>query len=65
MVANLWSVTDKDIDRFTMALAESFTFGGDGKCMDVLRVVAQSRNVCKLRKLVGAAPVCYGVPWSV
>ena len=31
----------------------------------VSRSVANSRSVCRLPHLIGAAPVCYGVPTSV
>ena len=30
--------------------------------VDVLRTVALARNDCKMKYLIGAAPVCYGVP---
>ncbi len=106
MVANLWDVTDKDIDRFSAAVLRSWTgpsahasapmlhssgagtqasFGSvaraadaagcegrddraDGaeglkKCMS--GSVASNRSECKLPHLIGAAPVCYGVPVEV
>ena len=59
VVGNLWNVTDKDIDRFTLAVLEDLHRGKT----DLLGVVARNRKVCKLRMLVGAAPVCFGVPW--
>ncbi|KAH9255411.1 hypothetical protein BASA81_006530 [Batrachochytrium salamandrivorans] len=61
VIGTLWNVSDVDIDRFTLAMLDGLK-EGDG---DLLRLVAKSRQVCKLRKLVGAAPVCFGVPWLV
>ena len=64
VVANLWDVTDKDLDRFTLAVVEelflSSASDAAGPDADVLRVVARSRSVCKLPRIVGAAPVCWG-----
>ena len=57
LVANLWDVTDKDIDRFAMELLRRL---GEGE--ELASAVAQSRHVCKLKRLIGAAPVVYGVP---
>lgn len=60
VVCSLWDVTDKDIDRFTVKLIQDSVFS---KSNDPLCVhVSQARQVCKLKYLVGAAPVCYGVP---
>lgn len=61
VVGNLWNVTDKDIDRFTIAILESLSEGQ----RDLIQIVANSRGSCKLPKLVGAAPICYGIPWKV
>lgn len=61
VIGTLWNVSDVDIDRFTLAMLDGLK-EGDG---DLLGLVARSRQVCKLRKLVGAAPVCFGVPWLV
>eukprot|EP00775_Hariotina_reticulata_P008004 gene8004-8202_t len=52
-VANLWDVTDRDIDRFAQAMLEQWLRGSS---------TSRSRQSCKLRWLVGAAPVCYGLP---
>ena len=58
VVANLWDVTDKDIDRFALELFK--------RCVDrseeVSFAVKNSKFVCKFPYLVGSAPVCYGVP---
>lgn len=76
-VANLWDVTDKDIDRFSQALLSAWISGAsDGSSSnsgadpgaaatagsDMAAAVAGSRGTCKLPHLVGAAPVCYGIP---
>ena len=36
-----------------------------GRMLCVSQSVSDSRNVCRLPHLIGAAPVCYGVPTSV
>jgi separase len=82
VVANLWDVTDRDIDRFSNTLlcrwlekgphvlGNGTRVGsgqeGDGtrsECMGV--AVGAARNICRLPHLIGAAPVCYGLPTSV
>ena len=62
IVANLWDVTDKDIDRFTMEMFNPKDGLTSPKDVDIAMLVAKSRDVCKLKRLVGAAPVCYGTP---
>ena len=90
VIANLWEVSDKDIDRFgksmlTSWLQELTADSGNAKdlggarrtrkkaltkdpCEDVSRnrriasFMSQARDACKLPHLIGAAPVCYGVP---
>ncbi|KAJ5562375.1 hypothetical protein N7535_003172 [Penicillium sp. DV-2018c] len=72
LVATLWDVTDRDIDRFTTnafcewGLVEK-EMGRKEKerreedvGLDV--AVARSRGACVLKYLNGAAPVVYGVP---
>ncbi|GMH28096.1 hypothetical protein Nepgr_029939 [Nepenthes gracilis] len=115
VVANLWEVTDKDIDRFGKSLLKSWLdersnlltgciqcslLAEELKCMSMsgkarngkkyrgkkpqerdisasacenccrhkLKVghfVSQARKACKLPFLIGAAPVCYGVPTGI
>jgi separase len=60
VVANLWDVTDVDIDRFTSVLLESICSANGSSC--VSRFVSEARKACKLQYLVGAAPVVYGFP---
>ena len=57
LLANLWDVTDKDIDRFAMEMIKKIEVG----CSVGVAITA-ARNACKLKYLVGAAPVWYGVP---
>lgn len=116
VVANLWEVTDKDIDRFGKTLLESWlkqrsaisedcpecsllvdkfrsldvidtTEDGKGKkrgkdksrnasdhkvsvhfCNhrpNIGAFMGQARKACRLPSLIGAAPVCYGVPTGI
>ena len=75
LVANLWDVTDRDIDKFAMSVFDKLHLHGDdvkrwrdgeGRSerdkVSVVTAVAQSREVCKLKYLTGAAPVVYGLP---
>jgi len=58
IVANLWDVTDKDIDIFL----EDFLNRWLTKAKDLAVCVKEARNACKLTYLIGAAPVVYGLP---
>ena len=65
VLGNLWDVTDKDIDLFTISLFEKLNIvnkkeGAKNERVDV--ACRESRNVCKLKYLNGAAPVVYGLP---
>jgi separase len=73
LVANLWDVTDKDIDRFAEALLHAWLQhaaadgggqqgAGAGAATAVHTGLEDARRACKLRALTGAAPVCYGLP---
>ena len=59
VVGNLWDVTDRDIDRYCLTLIEDFV---KGQGESLAKCVAEARGACKLRHIVGSAPVCYGVP---
>ncbi|XP_068449511.1 separin isoform X2 [Clinocottus analis] len=59
-LGNLWDVTDRDIDRFTKVLLESWLSAGSGASL--LDFMGQSRQVTHMKHLVGAAPVIYGLP---
>ncbi|VFQ59063.1 unnamed protein product [Cuscuta campestris] len=107
IVATLWDVTDKDIDRFGKAMLECWfrersttaIYGGCDQCMAgvseefecldiagkkgkgkkgmnksscscrhrprVGSFMGQARKACVLPYLIGAAPVCYGVPTGI
>lgn len=68
VVANLWDVTDKDIDRFSCSLFDAFVGGEDGtggQALTLAHAVTVSRSQCKMPFIVGYAPVCYGIPVSV
>lgn len=60
MVANLWDVTDKDIDKFTAELIQNWLSACQGTYLS--REVQKARSVCKLKHLNGFAPVVYGLP---
>lgn len=64
VVGNLWDVTDKDIDRFTDKLFELFVPNYKEKqdTTDVATAVSEARSACKMRYLVGSAPIIYGFP---
>ncbi|KAJ3224676.1 hypothetical protein HK099_008061 [Clydaea vesicula] len=64
VVANLWDVTDKDIDKYSVNLIEKVgILKEDSKEFFKLNdAVSTSRDVCKLKYLNGAAPVVYGIP---
>ncbi|KAH7913084.1 peptidase family C50-domain-containing protein [Hygrophoropsis aurantiaca] len=72
LVANLWDVTDRDIDKFSQAVFDELkltvdgvrNFGvDDGAGTSLVAAVARSRQSCKLKYLTGAAPVVYGIPF--
>ncbi|XP_036386546.1 separin [Megalops cyprinoides] len=60
ILGNLWDVTDRDIDRFTKALLQSWLSAGHGA--PLLNHMASSRQATYLKHLIGAAPVVYGLP---
>ncbi|RHZ83649.1 hypothetical protein Glove_89g107 [Diversispora epigaea] len=66
LVANLWDVTDKDIDRFSKALFKNWELNPNeskkGRGISLVQAVSKSRNECVLKYLIGSAPVVYGIP---
>ncbi|PLN79501.1 peptidase family C50-domain-containing protein [Aspergillus taichungensis] len=75
LVATLWDVTDKDIDRFAKSTFEHWGLlgGEDADATQERRrsaarevaldeAVSRSRSACVLKYLNGAAPVIYGIP---
>ncbi|KAF9003465.1 hypothetical protein BDZ89DRAFT_1095795 [Hymenopellis radicata] len=72
LVANLWDVTDRDIDKFSQAVFDEMHLQSarikqwtpdDQTGSSIVTAVAKSRDVCKLKYLTGAAPVVYGIPF--
>ncbi|KAG2129403.1 peptidase family C50-domain-containing protein, partial [Suillus bovinus] len=57
LVANLWDVTDRDIDKFSQAVFDSLRL-----TPTPVTAIAQARKACKLKYLTGAAPVVYEIP---
>ncbi|KAF8075942.1 cysteine peptidase C50 [Lyophyllum atratum] len=71
LVANLWDVTDRDIDKFSQTVFDKLGMTASGTShwgrqdgqVSVVDAVGQSRNSCKLKYLTGAAPIVYGIPF--
>ena len=77
-IANLWDVTDRDIDRFAQKVLQTWLERGGpagagegaGECGVGGPVffgdpISAARKTCKLGHMIGAAPVCYGLPASL
>ncbi|KAA8897403.1 hypothetical protein TRICI_006747 [Trichomonascus ciferrii] len=63
LVANMWDVTDKDIDKFSMSVFKKWgVFDEDCTGETMAKCVSESRAECTLKYLNGAAPVVYGLP---
>ena len=62
VVAMLWDVTDRDLDRITIKICKSMAENPNRPIPDILNT---ARMNAKLRKLNGAASVCYGLPISL
>ena len=74
LVATLWDVTDRDIDTFAQSTFDKLRLNFDDvkarkagtsnhTPVSVVKAVATSREVCKLKYMNGAAPVVYGIPF--
>ncbi|KAI9438648.1 peptidase family C50-domain-containing protein [Lactarius indigo] len=73
LIANLWDVTDRDIDKLTQAVfdhvhltPEALRKKPDRTEMartSIVKALAEARGACKLKYLTGAAPVVYGIPF--
>ncbi len=67
-VGVLWDVTDKDIDKFSDQLLSCWFsnwktgLNVNREEMPITKAVCLSRSICKLKHLIGAAPVVYGLP---
>lgn len=62
IVANLWDVTDRDIDRFLQTLLNNWILSKDETKISLTEAVVKARSACKLPYLIGCAPVVYGIP---
>ncbi|KAG8585274.1 hypothetical protein GDO81_004955 [Engystomops pustulosus] len=60
VVGNLWDVTDREIDRYTVAFLQGWIKAGPGAAL--LKYLSESRQAPKLKYIIGAAPVAYGLP---
>ncbi|KAF8878729.1 peptidase family C50-domain-containing protein [Infundibulicybe gibba] len=75
LVANMWDVTDRDIDKFSQSVFDKLGLTPDALTnrnqpesspnLSIVAAIAQSRDVCKLTYLTGAAPVVYGIPFYI
>ncbi|XP_040366322.1 separase isoform X3 [Rosa chinensis] len=89
IVANLWDVTDRDIDRFAKSMLDSWLKARSSPCVSCAQCnkkvtkkklatnlscehrpkvgsfMSEARKTCQLPFLIGAAPVCYGVPTGI
>ncbi|XP_032569431.1 separin [Chiroxiphia lanceolata] len=63
VLGTLWDVTDRDLDRFAHALLRGWLGGGPGT--PLLPHLSQARQAPRLKSLIGAAPVAYGLPVSL
>jgi separase len=73
LIANLWDVTDRDIDKLTQAVFDKMRLTPEGhrerldrpqtESISIVRALAEAREVCKLNYITGAAPVVYGIPF--
>ncbi|EKM75331.1 hypothetical protein AGABI1DRAFT_80074 [Agaricus bisporus var. burnettii JB137-S8] len=73
LVANLWDVTDRDIDKFCQTVFDKIQLNPENvrawngstntPNMSLVSAVAHARSACKLKYLTGAAPVVYGIPF--
>lgn len=69
-MANLWDVTDVDIDRFCTSLLKNWLIGPSSDHqgektrthIELLCNLTEARDSCRLRYLIGASPVVYGLP---
>lgn len=63
VLAMLWDVTDKDVDKLSLALITEWLLKKPAESLS--SVLERSRCVCKLQHLNGLAAVCYGLPLRV
>jgi separase len=73
LIANLWDVTDRDIDKLTQAVFDKMRLTPEAHReksnesetdgISIVRALAEAREACKLKYITGAAPVVYGIPF--
>lgn len=66
VVSNLWDITDKDIDKFSLSVFRRWGLfaGNEGPTENICNAISNSRSTCILRYLNGAAPIVYGLPFN-
>lgn len=62
VLVNLWDVTDKDIDQFSMSIFDHWGLHKKSGKLNICEATYRSRLSCNLVYLNGAAPVVYGLP---
>ncbi|XP_072927307.1 separin [Hemitrygon akajei] len=62
-LGNLWDVTDKDIDRYMEQLLKGWLGAQDHTSL--LHHISRARQAPKLKYLIGASPVVYGLDVSL
>jgi len=66
LVANLWDVTDWDINIFTQELFQKWNLKldavEDSDNISLVEVASITREKCEFKYSIGAAVVIYGVP---
>ena len=68
VLGNLWDVTDKDIDKLSVACMSSLFADSNlhsNECIAVAEALAASRAACKMSYAVGSAPIMYGLPFTI
>ncbi|KAI9509013.1 peptidase family C50-domain-containing protein [Russula earlei] len=66
LIANLWDVTDRDIDKLTQAVFDRMRLTAEARDgTSIIKALAEAREVCKLKYITGAAPVVYGIPFYI
>ncbi|KAG7194577.1 uncharacterized protein KQ657_004248 [Scheffersomyces spartinae] len=68
VIGNLWDVTDKDIDMFSlsvMAKAGMIEKNAKSATLNFSQAISKSRNSCTLKYLNGSAPIMYGLPLAI
>ncbi|KAI1289699.1 Separin [Halotydeus destructor] len=63
-VGVLWDVTDRDIDKFSDRMLENWlpSWQKEKGSKSIAYSCTEARSACKLKYLIGAAPVVYGLP---